>query len=319
MQEKEEFSLTPEEVARILKITRNTVYELVKRGELSAFRVGRKLRIDRRDVDTYKEQGKGIAGKIAAYPGNPTISSYDQPREGLVTGEIIIISGQDIVLDILGRHLERHPLGFRVWRNQVGSFAGLYALYHDKAHMASVHLWDGDTGTYNVPYVRSLLPGIPAIIISLAVRMQGFYVLQGNPKKINNWSDLSRSDIRLINREKGCGTRVLLDEQVRLLGIDRHAINGYENEEHSHLAVASKVARGEADVALGNQKGSMQVRGIDFIPLQAEKYELVIKKEDFQKPWFKATLEVISSESFKGELQGLGDYNLDETGQMKEV
>jgi len=319
VQEKDDFSLTPEEVARILKITRNTVYELVKRGELSAFRVGRKLRFDQRDVDAYKAQGKKYETNNNVNPARPMVRSSDQVMDLPLSGPELIICGQDIILDILARNIEQRTGGARVWRNQVGSFAGLSALYQDKAHMAGIHLWDGDTGTYNLPYVRRLLPGIPCVVINLAKRMQGFYVLNGNPKSINKWEDLARPDIRFVNREKGCGSRVLLDEQFRKLGIDRHGINGYENEEQSHLAVASKVARGEADVALGNQKASMQVREIDFIPLQAECYELVVKKDDYQQAWFKATLEIIKSAAFQDELTGLGDYDLTETGQVREV
>jgi putative molybdopterin biosynthesis protein len=143
--------------------------------------------------------------------------------------------------------------------------------------------------------------------------MQGFYVTRGNPKNIKDWRDLARPDIRFINREKGCGTRVLLDEQLRLLGMDRR-FNGYENEENSHLGVASAVARGEADVGLGNEKASFQARGLDFVPLHKERYDLVIKKEDMDKPPIRAVLDILKSVEFKREIQGLGDYDLSETG-----
>lgn len=319
MQERDELSLTPVEVAEILKITRNTVYELVKRGELSAFRVGRKLRIDRRDVDIYKQKGKKMENASGSLSGRQVVGLFAADDEGVLTDQQLVICGQDILLDILARHLERYSGAPKVWRQHVGSFDGLAALYRDKANMAAIHLWDADTGTYNIPYVRRLLPGIPAVVINLAVRWQGFYVLAGNPKNITNWSDLIRSDIRIINREKGCGSRVLLDEKIRQLGLDRLGIEGYSKEEFSHLAVASAVARGEADVALGNQKASMQVRGIEFIPLQAERYDLIMKKEDAHKAWYKATLELISSKAFLDELQGLGDYELTQTGQLIEI
>lgn len=319
MQEREELSLTPEEVARILKITRNTVYELVKRGELSAFRVGRKLRIDQRDVDIYKQKGKKMENASISLPGRQNAGLFTAEDEGLQVDQQLVICGHDILLDILARHLERYAGAPKVWRQHVGSFEGLGSLYRDKANMAAIHLWDADSDTYNIPYVRRLLPGIPAILVNLAVRWQGFYVIAGNPKKINNWADLTRSEIRFINREKGCGSRVLLDEKIRQLGLNRLGIEGYSREEYSHLAVASAVARGEADVALGNQKASMQVRGIEFVPMQEERYDLVMKKEDANKAWYKATLELISSQAFQDELQGLGDYELTHTGQLIEV
>ena len=150
----------------------------------------------------------------------------------------------------------------------------------------------------------------------MACRMQGFYVAKGNPKNILAWQDLTRPDVTFINREKGSGTRVLLDEKLRLLDIARHSIRGYEMEELSHLAIASTVARGEADVGMGNEKVSMQVREVSFVPLQKERYELVIKKEDLYKPYIQATLEILQSEDFKKELHGLGDYDVSETGKV---
>ncbi|WP_066633520.1 substrate-binding domain-containing protein [Desulfolucanica intricata] len=318
---KEVVSLTPKEVADILKITKNTVYELIKRGELPAYRVGRKLRVDPQDVEAYKKQGKRTEsvqenctfptfGSISIQAKTPGIEETVPEARGLV------ICGQDVLLDVLTRHLERRFREIHAFRHHVGSFPGLLALYQGKAHMAAIHLWDGATGTYNVPYVRHLLPGIPAVIVHLACRMQGFYVAKGNPKNIANWSDLTRPEITFINREKGSGTRVLLDEKLRLSGIDRHMIKGYQQEEFSHLAVASAVARGEADAALGNEKVSLQVRGIDFIPLQKERYELVIKKEDLDNPKFQAVLDIIQSGEFTSELRGLGDYDLTDTGKI---
>jgi putative molybdopterin biosynthesis protein len=318
---KDEISMTPEEVANILKIAKNTVYEMIKRGELPAYRIGRKFRIDLQDVEAYKEQGKKVELQLPCNPaalssGPPLHAKATVPGEPATTAQSLVICGQDVLLDILTRHLERHASGTPAFRSYVGSFSGLSALYQGKAHMTAVHLWDGDTGSYNVPFVRRLLPGIPTVIVHLARRMQGFYVIRGNPKNIKGWQDLTRPDVRLINREKGSGTRVLLDEQIRLLEMDRRLIHGYEQEESSHLGVASTVARGEADVGLGNEKASLQVRGLDFVPLHQERYELVIKKEDMEKPPFRAVLDILQSDDFKKELRGLGDYDLSETGRI---
>ena len=318
---KDSTSLTPEEVATILKIAKNTVYELIKRGELPAYRVGRKLRIDPHDVETYKKQGKKMEMASAANMPPETATAVHQIRTPLDEEQSspsprLVISGQDVILDILARHLERHPNGTFTLRHHVGSFAGLLALYQEKAHLASVHLWDGDKDIYNLTYVRYMLCGVPAVIIHLACRMQGFYVAKDNPKSIRDWQDLTRPDVLFVNREKGCGTRVLLEEKIRLLGINRRQICGYDREENSHLAVASVVSRGEADVALGNEKASMQVRGIEFVPLQKERYELIMLREDMELPPFQAALEILQSEDFKKEVQGLGDYDLTELGQI---
>lgn len=319
MKVKEDNSLTPEEVASILKITKHTVYEMVKRGELPAYRIGRKIRIEAADLEAYKQHGK----KLEQLPEpsskvNQTTAEFRAHLRPAATAppQGLVICGQDILLDILAHHLEAHPQGCRAFRHNVGSFLGLSYIYQNRAQMAAIHLWDGDREIYNIPYVRRLVPGIPTIIIHLAFRMQGFYVAKGNPKNIQGWDDLNRSDLVYINREPGCGTRVLLDEQLHRLKIDRNIINGYGNEESTHLAVASKVARGLADFALGNEKAALQVRGIDFIPLQKERYELVIRKEDMELPPFQAVLEILESKAFQAELEGLGDYDLSETGRI---
>lgn len=317
---KEGSSLTPEEVASILKIAKNTVYELIKRGELTAYRVGRKIRVDLQDVEAYKKKGKNLESLPSNIPATNTVPTLqiETPLEGepFSTSPRLVICGQDVLLDILARHLSRHPKGTYALRHHVGSFTGLLALYQGKAHLSSAHLWDGDNDVYNLTYVRYILCGIPAVIVHLACRMQGFYVAKGNPKEIMTWQDLMRPDVVLINREKGCGTRVLLDEQIRRLEMDRGQIRGYEREENSHLAVASAVSRGEADVAIGNEKASLQVRGVDFVPLQKERYELVILKEDLELPPFQAVIEILQSREFKNELQGLGDYDLTELGNI---
>jgi len=311
-------SLTPDEVAAILNITKQTVYDMIKRNELPAYRIGRKLRIDPRDVDLYRSQGKNFELPSSG-PRIQEIPTALPPAASFAAGpatDKLVVCGQDIVLDLLARQLEKKFKPLRVFRYQVGSFDGLSALYHGQADMAAIHLWDGDSGQYNVPYVRHLLPGVPVVIVHLAQRMQGFYVRQGNPKQVKGWSDLKRTDLTIVNREKGSGTRVLLDERLRLLGADRSLLPGYHREEYSHLAVASAVARGEADLALGNEKGAMQVRGIEFIPLQRERYELVIAKTEREELRWQAVLEILQSDSFKSELLGLGDYDVSETGQI---
>nr|AIE77280.1 putative molybdopterin biosynthesis protein MJ0886 [uncultured bacterium pBIO2079] len=315
---KESNPLTPAEVAEILKISKYTVYEMVKRGEIPAYRVGKKIRVDSQDLQEYIDKGKGNEPAPDEHLVLPPASLLESPLLAVETtakAPGLVICGQDICLDILGRHLEHHPAGVRAYRQNLGSFAGLLALYQDRADLAAIHLWDSDSNSYNIPYVRRLLPGIPAVVIHLACRMQGFYVARGNPKNIKQWEDLMQPGIRFVNREAGSGTRVLIDEQFRVSGINRQMVKGYENLEFSSLAVASAVSRGIVEVGVGNQKASMQVRDIDFIPLRKERYELVIKKEDIDRAPFQAVLEILKSPAFKAELQGLGDYDLSETGK----
>jgi len=312
-------ALTPQEVADILKIAKNTVYELIKRGELNGYRVGNKVRVDEQDVEEYKNRTKTI--KTSTSGNEINIDSAGVRTNSLFSEEAprhndFVISGQDAILDILSRYLQLHPKGVPALRAHVGSYNGLYSLYNGRVQIATAHLWDGDSGQYNIPFIRRMLPGIPAVIIHMACRVQGFYVARGNPKGIKGWEDLRRNDITMINREKGSGTRILLDEHLRKLGILSENISGYKRESTSHLAIASTVARGGADLGIGNEKTSQQVKDIDFIPLQVERYELVIKKEDQNKAPFEAVLEILRSPAFRAELEGIGGYDLREIGQI---
>ncbi|MBS3976706.1 MAG: helix-turn-helix transcriptional regulator [Syntrophomonadaceae bacterium] len=310
--------LTPLEVANILKITKNTVYELIKRGELNAYRVGKKVRVDMRDIEEYKNRTKNLKNTTPENSTRTAVTAKQNPLsiEQTSSGNDFIICGQDAILDILSRHLELRPQGVRALRSYIGSYNGLYALYQGKAQVATAHMWDGETNQYNTPYVRRMLPGIPAVIFNLAGRTQGFYVANGNPKGIKSWEDLKRKDISIINREKGSGVRILLDEHLRIMGMTGKQLKGYEQEYSSHLAVASAVARGEADVGVGNEKTGLQVKGVDFLPLQKERLDLIIKKEDLDKPAFEAIIEIIRSQKFKAELEGIGGYDLAQTGEI---
>lgn len=304
-------SYTPEEVAKILKISRFTVYELIKRGDLVAYRVGeRKMRIEAADLEHYKNKTKKAATNM---PPLPAAEPAARPLFGDQDG--LIICGQDVILDILTRHLEKQMPYVRFLRYYAGSIDGLTALYRGSANVVTTHLWDGDNDEYNVPYVRRLLPGQRAVIINLVYRMEGFYVAPGNPKHITDWPDLARPGIRFVNRERGSGARVLLDEKLRQLDIDPYLITGYDHEEMSHLAVASYVARGEADVGLGVEKAAMQVSNLDFIPLQKERYDLVLLRRDLDKPHFQALLAILVSPAFRDEVSGISGYDISRMGE----
>ncbi|MCM1565600.1 MAG: helix-turn-helix transcriptional regulator [Dehalobacter sp.] len=312
-------SYTPEEVAQKLKISKYTVYELIKRGDLAAYRVGRKVRVEDKDIEAYIQKSKGASMTTDVFSYSFSDRSAEPVRAlDLSLSDTIVICGQDVILDILTRHLLKQYPNIKFLKNYIGSIDGLLALYRGEANIAAVHLWDSDADDYNLPYIRRLMPGHQAIVINLAYRREGFYVPRGNPKNIISWKDLTRPDIHFINRERGSGARVLLDEKLRMESIPHHIINGYYDEEMSHMAVASKVARGEADLGLGIEKAAMQVLGLDFIPLQTERYDLVIRQEDLTKPHFQTLLAIIRSEAYRKEVKGLGGYDVSRMGEIME-
>lgn len=298
-------ALTAEEVARLLKVSRGTVYSLKDKGELPSFLVGRKLRFTRRAVQDYIERSQ--PGRESPAKASPTAAFAPQQ-------DSFVICGQDIILDALSNYMNQ--AGVPSLRSYVGSYDALTSLYKDEVQLASSHLWDGETDTYNVPFVRRLLPGVPAVVVNLTYRTQGLYVAKGNPLGLTAWDDLAKPGVRIVNREKGAGSRILLDEHLRMAGIDPQEIEGYSNEVQSHIAVASTVARGRADVAVGSEKIARQVDGIDFVPLQKERYDLVFKKKDIDTRPMRALMGILETGILREEFSSLGGYDTSDMGRI---
>jgi len=302
-------SYSPEEIGKLLKISKGTVYELLRRGEIPSYRVGKKIRISQADLQVYMH---AAGDPIKSNPANIQFSL----ERLIIENQGLIICGQDVILDILTLYLEKRNSMLRSLRSYVGSIDGLLALYKGTTNITAAHLWDGETGEYNIPYVRRLLPGQRTVIINLVYRTLGFYVAPGNPLAIHDWQDLLKPNVTLINRDKGSGTRVILDENLRNLNIDVRDIKGYQNEEMSHIAVASAVARGLADVGLGIEKAASQVHEVEFVPLTKERYDLVLYKHDLEKSNFQTLLSILRSAEFKDEVNGMGGYDTSKMGEI---
>ncbi|TKI56005.1 helix-turn-helix domain-containing protein [Brevibacillus antibioticus] len=309
-------SYTTEEIAKILRISKLTVYDLIKKGELPAYRVGRQMRVDESDLEAYKAKAKGEYRQASAVNIPQTGQAQQSSRyEQTGIGRNIIISGQDVSLDLLAGHLEKKDEAYRPLRSYVGSLNSLVAMYTGKADIVSTHLYDGDTNEYNVPYIRRILCGHRFVVINMLSRWAGFYVQAGNPKQMKAWSDFTKPGIRMVNREKGSGARTLIEEQFRLANIVGSDVIGYGREESNHLAVAGVVARREADVGVGIEKAASLV-GVEFVPTIRERYDLVLLKNKDNEPLIQAVLDVLDSRPFQKELEAVGGYDLSQTGKI---
>lgn len=311
-----DISYTTEEIAKLLKISKLTVYDLIKKGELPAYRVGKQMRVDASDLEAYKTRAKGDMvtthkAEIAELSPSTTLSGTSPASKNT-----LVITGQDVSLDILAKHIEKKVPDKWPLRSYVGSLDSLIAMYRGETDIVSTHLLDGDTGDYNIPYVRKILIGSSYVVINLVSRSAGLYVQKGNPKKIHGWADLKQKGLRLINREKGSGARVLLDEQLRLHGFSYRDLIGYEHEESNHMGVAGKVALGEGDFGVGIEKAAYMVGGVDFIPLIQERVDLVMLKKPENLAWIERVKEVLQSEVFHNELRPIQGYNLSQTGRV---
>lgn len=309
-----DLSYTTEEIAKLLKISKLTVYDLIKKGELASYRVGKQMRVDASDLEAYKTRSKN--GQAYASRTDRDELSWGQSAISTALNRSLVITGQDVSLDILAKHIERSLPGHRPLREHVGSLDSLIAMYKGEADIVSTHLLDGDTGDYNLPYIRKLLIGSSYVVVNLVSRSAGLYVQKGNPLQIHQWTDLLQPELRLSNREKGSGARVLLDEQLRLHGIAASSIKGYEMEENNHLGVAGKVASGKADVGVGIEKAAYLVGGIDFVPLVQERYDLVMLKKPENQPLIGQVLHILQSEAFQSELASIQGYDLSLTGRI---
>jgi len=308
-----ENSYTTEEIAKLLRISKLTVYDLIKKGELPAYRVGRQMRVDASDLEAYKTRAKGEYRQAPAAAVMTNSLPVQTPHAS--TARNIIISGQDVSLDMLASHLKQKDKSFRPLRSYVGSLNSLVAMYNGEADIVSTHLYDGETDTYNIPYVRRILSGHRFIVVNLVARWAGFYVQSQNPKQIYSWNDLTKPGIHMVNREKGSGARTLIEEQFRLHGIAGKDVPGFEQEEANHLAVAGVVARKEADVGIGIEKAASLV-GVDFLPLIRESYDLVVMKNKANEALIPHILEVLQSDTYQKELEAIGGYDLSHTGQV---
>ncbi|MDQ0200770.1 helix-turn-helix transcriptional regulator [Neobacillus ginsengisoli] len=303
-----ELSYTIEEVSQLLKVSKLTIYDLIKKGEFPVFRVGRQMRMDAKDLENYISQHK----TKQTIP-SPAPAVHPQKME-IKDSSNLVISGQDMVLDILGKHIEKYS-AFKTLRSYTGSLNSLISMYNGECDIVSVHMFDGDTGEYNLPYIKKILVGYPYILINLISRKAGFYVQKGNPLGLTAWTDLKQEHLTIVNREKGSGARILLDEQLRIEQIAPKSIKGYEHEETSHLSVASAVSTGIADVGVGIEKAA-KIVGIDFVPLITERYDLVILKTPETEQTIRLLKEILTSTLFQSEINSLGDYDLSQTGTV---
>lgn len=174
--------------------------------------------------------------------------------------------------------------------------------------MAGTHLLDEETGEYNVPYVKRLFDE-EISLVNLTYRQQGLIVPKGNPKNIHSLEDLSEKEITFVNRQRGSGTRVLLDYKLNELGIEPEEIVGYDRELYTHLAVAVAVSSGAADIGLGIFSVA-QALGLDFVPVAEEKYDLAIRSENLELPAIRKIIDLISSHAFKEQVEALGGYTI---------
>ena len=235
-------------------------------------------------------------------------------RQSRPANTILAVGSHDLALELLGVFLRRRLENVALSCAHVGSMGGLMAIRNQEAHIAGIHLLDDKSGLYNIDYAQKFLADVNWILVHLAMRCQGLIVPPGNPKGIRTWNDLSRPDVIFVNRQRGSGTRMLLDFELAKADIPSSQIAGYEKEVGTHMAVAASVAGGNADAGLGVQAAA-QALGLDFIPLAEEQYDLLLNFAVDDKRQ-EVILDILQSDEFRREVEALGGYDLSNAGRL---
>ncbi|MBR4827383.1 MAG: molybdopterin biosynthesis protein, partial [Oscillospiraceae bacterium] len=274
----------------------------LKHREYVRVRVGR---VGGRYVCSPLARGAGAAMSMVRADGFCIIP---QEKEGYEAGEtvtvnlfgsteeldktLVCIGSHDLLLDIISDLMSGEPGGVRLSSTHVGSLGGLMALRRGEAHLTPSHLLDEKTGVYNESYIRTLFPGEKMVLVKAVRRIQGFIVAKGNPLGITGIEDLTR--VQYVNRQRGAGTRVLLDYMLSSAGIPTETVRGYDAEAATHMAVAAQVAGGEADCGMGVYSAA-HAMGLDFIPVGEEEYDFVMRKDSLEMPEVKCFLKLLGS------------------------
>ncbi|MGB8981220.1 MAG: molybdopterin biosynthesis protein [Anaerolineales bacterium] len=224
---------------------------------------------------------------------------------------IFCIGSHDLTLDLMSQFLAERDR--RLASANVGSQGGLIALRRGEAHLAGSHLLNPETGEYNISYIRQYMPGIPVRVVALVGREQGLMVKRENPKGVKRLDDLTRPEVRFVNRQRGAGTRVLLDYHLNLMTITPERIVGYTQEEYTHLGVAAAIASGRADCGLGIAAAA-QALDLDFIPLFQERYDLVIPKQFAESDLLTPLFELLADRRFREAVAQLKGYDVSVMG-----
>jgi len=232
-----------------------------------------------------------------------------------IENAIVVIGSHDLALDVLANRLHQQFPERTLSSSNVGSLGGLVALSRGEAHLAGSHLLDEETGEYNISYVKRILASKEVVILHLVYREQGLMVAKGNPKGLEGLADLARPDVSFINRQRGAGTRVLLDFKAKELGLDVAKIGGYDRTAFTHLAVAVAVAGRAADAGLGILAAARAL-DLDFVPVLKERYDLIIPRVHYEGKLLEPMLAILQDVSFKGEIEKLGGYDVSQMGQV---
>ncbi len=295
--------MSTREVAKYLGIHEKQVYALIKSKRIPSTRVTGKWVFPRKLIDEWIESNAKTGLEQA------------RQKSRKIEGALLASGSNDPILDMLQTYLKKSYPEFYIFSANTGSTEGLKALNMGYTDIAWSHLFDPKSGDYNIPFLSTYLPNVKPVVVNLFHRNLGFVVVKKNPFHIQGFEDLTKKGVRFINRQKGAGTRVLLDHHLKRLKISPSQINGYEKEVYTHFEVGLSILSKEADVGIATMVVS-QLLGLPFIPITRESFDMLMDQSTFFEKGIQAFIEVLNSKDFRNRVEGLGNYDFKQSGKI---
>jgi len=295
--------MNTKEVAKYLGIHEKQVYALIKSKRIPSTRVTGKWVFPKKLVDDWIDSSAK--------------SGLEQARQKSkrIEGAFLASGSNDPILDMLHTYMRKSYPEFYIFSANTGSTDGLKALNLGYTDIAWSHLFDPKSGEYNVPFLSSYLTNVKPVVVNLFRRDLGFVVSHKNPLRIRGFEDLTKKEVRLINRQKGSGTRVLLDHHLKRLRISPSKINGYEKEVYTHFEVGLSILSKEADAGIATIAVS-KLLGLPFIPITKECFDMILDRSTFFEKGVQAFIEILNSQEFRNRIGGLGSYDFKDSGKI---
>ncbi len=295
--------MTTREVARYLGIHEKQVYALIKAERIPATRITGKWIFPKKLIDEWidRDARKGL--------------QQAQRKTRQIEGALLASGSNDPILEMLQSSLRKSHPEFYIFSANIGSKEGLRALDAGYTDIAWSHLLDPESGEYNIPYLKSCVPNLKPVVINLFRRKVGLITARDNPMRIGGFEDLIRKKVRMINRQPGSGTRLLLDHHLKLLGINPSGITGYEKEVYTHFEVGLSILANEADAGLATIAVS-KLFGLPFIPVTTERFDMVLGQQTYFERGLQAFIEALRSEEFKSRSESIAGYEFSDSGRI---
>ncbi len=295
--------MSTKEVATYLGIHEKQVYALIKSKRIPSTRVTGKWVFPKKMIDDWIESNAKTGLEQA------------KQKSKRIEGALLASGSNDPILDMLQTYLkESHP-DFYIFSANTGSTDGLKALNMGYTDIAWSHLLDPKSGEYNIPFLGTLLTNIKPVVVNLFDRDLGFVTAPKNPLGVKGFEDLTRKGVRFLNRQKGAGTRVLLDHHIKRLKISSSRISGYEKEVYTHFEIGLSILSREADVGIATIAVS-KLFGLPFIPITRERFDMILDKATFFDKGVQVFIEILGSSAFRNRVERLGSYDFKHSGKI---